>query len=653
MKNKRMDQIRDRAASTRRISVSAPARCSLSTRRGFMRRLVGEGGFLNPRTWICFALICSLGMSAYADIITVTNTNDSGPGSLRQALFDANDGDIIGFAVTGTIGLTTGELLVDNAITISGPGAENLAVNGNAKDRVFHVTGGNVTISGLTITNGNASGNGLGGGGIYNDHSTLTVNNCAISGNHTDTQGAGLYNDGSGSTAQLTILNTTISGNQALSTVTLTAGGGIANDGSNGGSPTLTIVNSLVNDNLAMFDQSIFSSGNGGGIYNNGASATVEITNSMVNNNGVGHLPGGSGQTFGYGGGIWNSGVATIVGSTVNGNVAGHGGGSENSGTLSITGSTVNNNTVGGQVEKSEWGEGGGIDSSGTLTITNTTLNGNFAFIEGGALNGNGMVTNSTISGNQSHNGGGIYGNPTVTNSTISTNSAEFSGVGGGIFGGGTIRHCTIAGNNADGDGGSIVVFGSLTIGNTILKTGTSGPNIVLLSGTVTSNGYNISNDNGDGFLTGPGDQINTDPMVGPLQDNGGPTFTHALLPGSPAIDSGDPNFTPPPFYDQRGPGFDRVVNARIDKGSFEVQAGTTPTPTPTPTASPSPTPTATATATFTPTATATHTPTATPTSTPTSTAIPTATPTLTPRPSPTPRIAPTPRPRPTLPPRP
>ena len=71
--------------------------------------------------------------------IIVTNTNDSGPGSLRQALADANDGDIIGFAVTGTIGLTSGELLVDKAITISGPGAENLAVNGNAqKYRISH-----------------------------------------------------------------------------------------------------------------------------------------------------------------------------------------------------------------------------------------------------------------------------------------------------------------------------------------------------------------------------------------------------------------------------------------------------------------------------------------------------------------------------------
>jgi hypothetical protein len=95
--------------------------------------------------------------------------------------------------------------------------------------------------------------------------------------------------------------------------------------------------------------------------------------------------------------------------------------------------------------------------------------------------------------------------------------------------------------------------------------------------------------------LTGPGDQINTNPMLGSLQDNGGPTFTHELLTGSPATDAGDPNFTPPPYYDQRGPGFSRVRNNRIDVGSFEVQAGTAPTPTPTvrpiPTARPRPTP--------------------------------------------------------------
>src|SRR5207247_4075922 len=86
--------------------------------------------------------------------------------------------------------------------------------------------------------------------------------------------------------------------------------------------------------------------------------------------------------------------------------------------------------------------------------------------------------------------------------------------------------------------------------------------------------GYNLRIDYGGCFLTATADQINTDPMLGPLQDNGGSTFTHELLSGSPAINAGDPSFTPPPDYDQRGPGFPRVVNGRIDIGAFEeVQA--------------------------------------------------------------------------------
>ena len=131
--------------------------------------------------------------------------------------------------------------------------------------------------------------------------------------------------------------------------------------------------------------------------------------------------------------------------------------------------------------------------------------------------------------------------------------------------------------------------------------------------------------------------------MLGPLQDNGGPISTHALLPGSPAIDAGDPSFTPPPFYDQRGSGFDRVINGRIDIGSFEVQATPTPTPTATATATFTPTPTPTATATSTPTATVPPTPTATATFTPTPTATFTPTPTATFTPTPTATPTPTP----------
>jgi hypothetical protein len=196
---------------------------------------------------------------------------------------------------------------------------------------------------------------------------------------------------------------------------------------------------------------------------------------------------------------------------------------------------------------------------------------------------------------------------------------------------------------NSGFNGGGIYNFGaSVTIGATILNTGASGANI---SGDVNSLGHNLSDDDGGGNLTAPGDQVNTDPMLGPLQDNGSPTYTHALLMGSPAIDMGDPSFTPPPDYDQRGPGFPRVVNGRIDIGAFEVQASATPTPTFTPT----PTPTATATATTTlaptptPTAAATATATATATFTPTPTPILTATPTVPPSPTPTATFTPSP----------
>ncbi len=135
----------------------------------------------------------------------------------------------------------------------------------------------------------------------------------------------------------------------------------------------------------------------------------------------------------------------------------------------------------------------------------------------------------------------------------------------------------------SDNSGGGIFVSGpgdALEIENTILKAAAQGANISNNGGTVASHGYNVSSDDGGGYLTGTGDQINTDPLLGPLQDNGGSTFTHELLKGSPAIDAGDPDFTPPPYYDQRGPDFWRLRNDRIDIGSFEVQASTAPTAT-------------------------------------------------------------------------
>src|SRR5215471_1783238 len=119
---------------------------------------------------ILITLVCSataIVQSAHAATITVTNTNDSGPGSLRAALAAANDGDTIdATGVSGTILLTSGELQITHNVTINGPGAGNLAVNGNATFRVFDNFASNVTISGFTITNG-FSNDYNGGGGIF------------------------------------------------------------------------------------------------------------------------------------------------------------------------------------------------------------------------------------------------------------------------------------------------------------------------------------------------------------------------------------------------------------------------------------------------------------------------------------------------------
>ena len=228
---------------------------------------------------ICLVL-CAIALSAHGATITVINTNHSGPRSLREALADPNDRDTINFAVTGTIGLTSGELLVDKSVTISGPGVASRAVDGNANSRVFHIgSGKTVSISALTLTNGNAA-SGY-GGGFLNDHATLTI------------------------------LNSTLSGNGANF-----AGGGVYNDASDGGSATLTIINSIVSNNAVGFFDMFPTGGEGGGIYNGGGMIT--ITNSSVSENSAG-VPGPNFPT-GAGGGISNYGTLTIASSTVSGN---------------------------------------------------------------------------------------------------------------------------------------------------------------------------------------------------------------------------------------------------------------------------------------------------------------------------------------------
>jgi len=231
--------------------------------------------------------------------LVVTDTADSGAGSLRAALSAATNGNTIVFAtnLTGGITLTTGELLVSQSVSIIGPGPGILAVDGHAASRVFHITNAaTVSISGLTITNGAVSGdsggNNYGGGGLWNDHSTLTLSNCSVrfctSGN---SPGGAIYNHGTAGSATLSIIASTLSHNYTLNG----SGGAIFNDGSFG-SANLFVVRSTIVNNTAG------GSGNvGGGIFNDGnsGSATLALTNCTSHFN-----------LAPTGGGIYNSGAS-------------------------------------------------------------------------------------------------------------------------------------------------------------------------------------------------------------------------------------------------------------------------------------------------------------------------------------------------------
>src|SRR2546423_6821988 len=133
-----------------------------------------------------------------------------------------------------------------------------------------------------------------------------------------------------------------------------------------------------------------------------------------------------------------------------------------------------------------------------------------------------------------------------MANDTLSGNSANYGG--GGIVNADTatlsITRSTLSGNSADYNGGGIFDgYGTVYIGHTILDAGSSGANICKLgqAGTVTSLGYNLSSDNAAGYLTATGDQINTAPRLGPLQDNGGPTLTPLPASKNSGNDGGDP----------------------------------------------------------------------------------------------------------------
>ncbi|MDB9493351.1 right-handed parallel beta-helix repeat-containing protein [Spirulina major CS-329] len=235
---------------------------------------------------------------------------------------------------------------------------------------------------------------------------------------------------------------------------------------------------------------------------------------------------------------------------------------------------------------------GGGIYvDNGSVTLTNSTVSGNSANSWGGGIfmdNGSVTLTNSTVSGNSAEYGGGIYvdfGSVTLTNSTVSGNFADEDG--GGIFmddGPVMLNNSTIAFNTAAGDTGGGIAVGddnTHTINNSLIanNTNATAPNIGIYDGTHT---FNITNSlivsttgmTGIGVPTNGvnGNIVGVDPKLGPLANNGGPTQTHAILPGSPAINAGNNALATGLTTDQRGAPGARIVGGTVDMGAFEFQ---------------------------------------------------------------------------------
>jgi len=462
---------------------------------------------------LCFIVMLA-GLTANGQSITVTNTNDTGAGSFRQAVADIAAGGTILFdaSANGTIILESA-VTINKNITINGNGDDDTVFSGGGTNRILTVTGVDaLNINNAGFINGSAADN---GGAILSTSSTVLINNAAFTGNEANgaaaTQGGGaIFIDGGtvtvnstnftdnsatgtsgsggavlvGTGASLTVNGATFTGNTASR-----AGGAI--EGNSGVGTTIALTEVILDDNTTDANP-----GNGGGLHITGAGNTT-LTGCTVTNN----------TAAAEGGGLWNgTGTMTIQNVNITGNTAGGAGADQggggiynlNGGTLTINNAVISDNTADGAA-----GSGGGIlnDVGGTLTITNTEISGNTSNRAGGGIEDNSGATGSVtltnvdltdnITNNSPGNGGGLHvtgaGAISITGGTIADNTAGAEG--GGLWNGTgtmTIDGTEITGNTADGDGadqggGGIYNFngGTLTITNAVINdntaTGTAG----------------------------------------------------------------------------------------------------------------------------------------------------------------------------------
>jgi len=479
------------------------------------------------------AVAVATASAAAANTWQVTSHGDdpSDATTLRGALRVARDGDTIDLTgLTGSIDLVwqgaqiLTELPVIYSVTIKGPGPDKLAIDGKGYSTVFHVfSGAETTISGVTIRNGAAtplpSPSGFAVGGGVNNSGTLTLTDCAVTGNTAAGSGGGGF------------------------------GGGIFNHGSR----TLTITRCTLSGNVAIAGNSV--QGEGGAIFND-ANAFSGIGSVAIDNSTI------SGNTANLGGGIFSFGTLTITNSTLNANTAvasnypgdsADGGAVVNiNGSVTLSGVTVSNNVAAscaGVSNATEDSDAGGIADVIGSTFSN---NGSEALCNEGTLS----ATNTTITGNKG---------AAVTSFTrlggFGIEKASFVG----------LVNVTVAGN---GMGLSNAGLSDTYLANTILAGNASGNcfNSSPATYTIVSGDHNVSNDTTCAvFLGQPNDFApHTDPGLDPggLKDNGGPTKTIALTFGSVAVDA-----IPPAAcavsVDQRG--VSRPQGTNCDIGAYEA----------------------------------------------------------------------------------
>lgn len=537
------------------------------------------------RTALAAALLLALGISAPVDakVFFVTDASDSGPGTLRQAVLDANaaiDGhDNIHFALPAgsTITLTSGQIaLTGPDITMQGSGQNALTISGNHHSRIFDVEAGSLTVSDLTLRDGLALGDATNlydqfGGAIrvgplppaitaaefsasrdaarheaqsrafsgskpgaarrsnlravqlpqslqqsrLQAAQSLTLDHVALLDNRADAPdlscgGAVAVFGG----ANLVMRDSVISGNS-----TAFAGGAIfamgANDVYGGlvGAGNFYIADSTFTGNH--IDQNGARGGQGGAILTYGPGGT--IARSVFSNNVINDAPLDQDLSEGEGGALAFA-LADLP--------------------ISIVGSEVSGNTIALRPSAYYYNEGAGVYCYGGATPL--------------------TITDTTISGNQSEYGAGIESacNLHLLNSTIAANVSP----------------------NTSGGGDAVEMVkasGRFNATSTLIANPDAHVDLFLFEGAnelgTVSKSLIYAPDPSTPPL--PADTIiGVDPLLDTLANNGGPTRTHALLPGSPAIDAGaNPQGL---TFDQRGPGFPRTLGTNPDIGAFEVRPG-------------------------------------------------------------------------------